>query len=148
MGTAGAGKTVRTQVGAAWIQIAVGALSAWLLIWSVLGWIAEPSFATGSAARAERVLGVDFNAWHAISGIFPIFLPGIVASLRERWAFVFSIYAALALCGSAVSLLLTARPLSVLYLPNNEADALLHFSSGACYALIAWLYSRGPKSVP
>jgi hypothetical protein len=125
-----------------WIQIAVGLLSLWLLVWSVLGWIAEPSLATGTAATTKRVIGVDFNAWHAASGIFPIFVPGLFASLSERWAFRFSIYAALALCGSALLVLITARPLPVLYLPHQGADAVLHFSSGGCYALIAWTYYR------
>jgi hypothetical protein len=144
-GDARGGTISTTEVRPAWIQIAVAALSIWLLVWSALGWITEPSFASGSSATAKRVLGVDFNAWHAISGIFPIFLPGIVASLRESWSFRFAVYAALALCGSALLVLISARPLPVLYLPHNEADAVLHFSSGACYAAIAWLYVRGQR---
>ena len=138
----------RTAQGTVFIQRAVFLLSLLNLAWSVWGWAANPSFALGQDATAERVLGIDFNAWHALSGIVPLFVPGLIASLSEKWAFRFAVYAAVALIGSAVLILFTTRPFGVLFLPNNEADAVLHFSAGALYALAAWLHVRSRQSVP
>ena len=53
-----------------------------VLVYSVLGLIVNPDFATGQATTAERVLGVDMNGWHASSG-FLIAVPGFFAARRR-----------------------------------------------------------------
>jgi hypothetical protein len=126
----------------AFIQVAVFGISLINLVWSVVGLVANPDFAVGDDATAKRVLGIDFNAWHALSGIVPLFLPGLVAAFSEKWAFRFAVYAAIALCGSAVVIFFVTRPLPVLFLPHNQADAALHLAAGATYGLAAWLHLR------
>ena len=59
-----------------------------ILVWSVPGIIVNPDFATGDAATAERVLGVDMNGWHAVSG-FLVAIPGFLAALRRDWSALF-----------------------------------------------------------
>jgi hypothetical protein len=51
--------------------------------WSVAGLIANPDFATGDAATSVQVLGVDFNGWHAMSGILA-FAPGILIARSDE----------------------------------------------------------------
>src|SRR5882672_10661596 len=62
-------------------QVAVLVVSLARLAWSVAGLIANPDFATGDAATAKQVLGVDFNGWHALSGIL-LALPGLLGARR------------------------------------------------------------------
>jgi len=56
-----------------------------VLTWSVPGLIINPDFAIGDSATAERVLGVDMNGWHAVSG-FLIAIPALLAAARPYLA--------------------------------------------------------------
>jgi hypothetical protein len=63
---------------AQWSAVA-GAIA--VLIWSIPGLIVNPDFAVGDSASAERVLGVDMNGWHALSGFF-VAIPALLLASR------------------------------------------------------------------
>ena len=111
-----------------------------VLVWSVPGLIVNPDFATGDSATAERVLGVDMNGWHALSG-FLVAVPGLFAALRRTWSAVFVLAAAGGLIATGVwGLLDTQLAAGLFYFPNNESDALLHFGTSAIFVLGAIHY--------
>ena len=65
---------------AQWAVVIVVSLQ---LLWALAGLIAEPSIDFGDDAVTEKVLGVDFNGVHAISG-FLLFLPGLLLRDARR----------------------------------------------------------------
>ena len=77
-------------------QKALVVLAALQLLWATAGFIAEPSFQIGSDAPTEKVLWVDFNGYHALSG-FLLFLPAFYFARRPDWALYYTIYVAAAL---------------------------------------------------
>lgn len=104
-----------------------------VLVWSVPGLIVNPDFSTGAAATSERVLGVDMNGWHAVSG-FVIAVPGFFAARRRTWSTFFVLQAGFALAGAGVWALFSTRPLGGLfYFPGNVSDAVLHFGVSSIY---------------
>jgi len=104
-----------------------------VLVWSIPGLIANPDFAVGDAATAERVLGVDMNGWHALSG-FLVAIPGFVAALRASWSGLFTLAAAGSLIATGVWALIDEQVAGGLfYLPNQTADALLHFGTSTIF---------------
>jgi Domain of unknown function (DUF4383) len=106
------------------------------LAWATAGLIAEPSFSIGENAPTARVLGVDFNGVHALSG-FLLFLPAYYFALRPKWALYYSIYVAGALFATGIWAAFDTQPAWVFTFPNNGADAVLHLTTGALFALIA-----------
>jgi Domain of unknown function (DUF4383) len=113
-----------------WAAI-IGSLA--VLVWSVPGLIINPDFSTGNAATAERVLGVDMNGWHAVSG-FLVAIPGLFAALRREWAALFNLAAAGSLIATGIWALLDTRVAAGLfYFPNGGADAILHFGTSAIF---------------
>jgi Domain of unknown function (DUF4383) len=127
------------------IRRAVVAISLALLAWSLAGLIANPDFATGDQATAEQVLFVDFNGWHALSGI-ALAAPGLLAGRRATWSLLFAVAAAAALAATGVWALLDTSPAGVVAFPNNEADALLHFAFAVLYGSAAALHLRARRS--
>jgi Domain of unknown function (DUF4383) len=104
-----------------------------ILVWSVPGLIANPDFSTGDAATSERVLGVDMNGWHALSG-FLVAIPGFFAALRPDWSGLFNLAAAASLIATGIWVLLDANvAFGLFYLPSTTADALLHFGTSAIF---------------
>ena len=115
------------------------------ILWATAGLIAEPSIDFGEDAVTERVLWVDFNGVHAISG-FLLFLPGFYFATRPRWAFYYAIYVAIALWATGIWAFFDTQPAWVFTFPNNEADAWFHMATGTLFALIAliqWTRDRG-----
>lgn len=109
----------------------LGALA--VLIWSIPGLIVNPDFAVGDSATAERVLGVDMNGWHAVSG-FLVAIPALVLAPRPHLAARFLPLAAGGLIATAIwALLSTEVAGGLFYFPNNETDALLHFGTSAIF---------------
>ena len=108
-----------------WAAIA-GALA--VLAWSVPGLIVNPDFSVGNSATAERVLGMDMNGWHAVSG-FLVAVPSVLLLRRPPLLAAFLLLSAGGLLATAVWALFSTRVAGGLfYLPNNEADAVLHFA--------------------
>ena len=63
-------------------QWAIVIVAVFQLAWATAGLIAEPSFDFGEGAATERVLGVDFNGVHALSG-FLLFGPAFYFALNR-----------------------------------------------------------------
>jgi hypothetical protein len=104
-----------------------------VLVWSVPGLILNPDFHTGSAATSVRVLGVDMNGWHAVSG-FLVAIPGFFAALRRSWAALFDVATAAALLSTALWAVLSTQVAGGLfYFPHGDADALLHVGTSTIF---------------
>jgi hypothetical protein len=126
-----------------WAAVA-GALA--VLIWSVPGLIVNPDFSTGDSATAERVLGVDMNGWHAVSG-FLIAIPALVLAPRPHLVARFLPLAAAGLIATAIwALISTQLAGGLFYFPNNETDAILHFATSAIFVAGAVSYFAHPQS--
>jgi len=117
-------------------QKAIVVLAALQLLWATAGLIAEPSIDFGEDAVTERVLGVDFNGVHALSG-FLLFLPAFYFALRPKWALYYAIYVAVALISTGIWALLDTQPAWVFTFPNNSADGIFHIATGAIFAAVA-----------
>jgi hypothetical protein len=117
-------------------QKAIVVLAALQLLWATAGLIAEPSIDFGEDAVTERVLGVDFNGVHALSG-FLLFLPAFYFALRPRWAFYYAIYVAVALILTGIWALFDTQPAWVFTFPNNSADGIFHIATGIVFATVA-----------
>ena len=104
-----------------------------VLVWSVPGLIVNPDFATGNAATAVRVLGVDMNGWHAVSG-FLVAIPALAVATRPRLAALVVSMAAASLIATAIWALADKQLADGLfYFPNNGTDALLHFGTSTIF---------------
>jgi hypothetical protein len=130
-------------------QKAIVVLASVQLLWALAGFIAEPSFHLGADAPTERVLGVDFNGYHALAGLL-LFAPAFFFALNPKWALYYAIYAAGALILTGIWALFDEQPAWVFTFPNNNSDALFHLVTGALFAAVA-LIQRGldrgaPKS--
>ena len=104
-----------------------------VLLWSIPGLIVNPDFAVGDSASAERVLGVDMNGWHAVSG-FLVAIPGLLVAPRPHLAAVFLPLAAGGLIATGIwALLSTEVAGGLFYFPNQTSDAVLHFATSAIF---------------
>jgi hypothetical protein len=102
-------------------------------LWSIAGLIANPDFTIGNGATSVRVLGVDMNGWHAVSGL-PLLFAGMVAALRASWSALFNVGSAFALIVTAVWALDSTQVAGGLfYFPHGDADALLHLGTSAIF---------------
>lgn len=117
-------------------QWGIVVLASLQLLWSLAGLIAEPSFHFGNGAPTQQVLGVDFNGVHALSG-FLLFLPAYYFALKPRWAILYAIYAAAALIVSGLWAFWSTSPAGIFAFPNNNADAVLHITTGALFLIVA-----------
>jgi hypothetical protein len=109
-----------------WAAVA-GAIA--VLFWSVPGLIVNPDFAVGDSATAERVLGVDMNGWHALSG-FLVAVPALLLAPRPHLVARYLPIAAGGLIVTGIwALFSTEIAGGLFYFPNNETDALLHFAT-------------------
>lgn len=117
-------------------QWGIVVLASLQLLWAVAGLIAEPSFHFGDGAPTQRVLGVDFNGVHALSG-FLLFLPAYYFALKPRWAVLYAIYVSVALVVTGFWAIWSTSPAGIFTFPNNDADVLLHITTGVLFALIA-----------
>ncbi len=117
-------------------QKGIVVLAAIQLLWALAGFIAEPNFSLGDDAPTERVLGVDFNGYHALAGLL-LFGPAFVFALRPNWALFYAIYAAAALYVTGIWAFVSTQPAWVFTFPNNSSDAIFHVATGTLFALVA-----------
>jgi uncharacterized protein DUF4383 len=117
-------------------QKGIVALAALQLLWALAGFIAEPSFSLAENAPTQRVLGVDFNGYHALAGLL-LFAPAFYFALRPKWALYYAIYAAGALFVTGIWALFDHHPAWVFTFPNNSSDAIFHLATGALFAIVA-----------
>lgn len=95
------------------------------LAFAVAGLIVHPDFAVGSEATAQKVLGVDFNGWHAIGG-FLLFGPGLIAVRRTDWTLWYSLAAIVAAMVPGIWALYDDTPAGLFALPDGTADFIYH----------------------
>jgi hypothetical protein len=100
--------------------------------WAIAGLIANPSFATGDAVTYVRVLGVDFNGWHALAGLV-VFLPGFYLLVRPDLARVYAVAVAVALVPSGLIALATSRPLGIFPYEHQLAEVAYHVVTAALF---------------
>jgi len=117
-------------------QWAIVVLAATQLAWALAGFVAEPNFSLGEDAPTERVLGVDFNGYHALAGLL-LFGPAFYFALRPKWALYYAAYAAVALIATGIWALFETQPAYVFTFPNNTSDAIFHLVTGALFATVA-----------
>jgi Domain of unknown function (DUF4383) len=120
-----------------------------ILVWSVPGLILNPDFHIGDSATSVRVLGVDMNGWHAVSG-FLVAIPGFYAALRRSWSALFDLAAAGGLLSTAVWAALSTQVAGGLfYFPHGGADVLLHIGTSTIFlAGAAHYYLLAPRRAP
>lgn len=117
-------------------QKGIVVLAAIQLVWALAGFIAEPSFHLGEDAPTERVLGVDFNGYHALAGLL-LFGPAFVFALRPNWALFYALYAAFALYATGIWAFFDEQPAWVFTFPNNNVDAIFHVATGTLFLIVA-----------
>lgn len=105
------------------------------LAWAAAGLVTNPDFAIGSEATSVAVLGVDFNGWHALSGLL-LFGPGLYAFSRDEVAVPFTWAAIAALLATALWTVFSERPAWVFYFPNASGDIRLHVGSALILGLL------------
>lgn len=113
--------------------------------WSVAGLIANPDFATGDAATSVQVLGVDFNGWHAMSGILA-FAPGILIARSDELSRLYVLaLIPLGFVIPGVWALVDTRPMGLWPFEHNEADAVLHLANGVVYSALLLYTERARR---
>ncbi|HEX6665052.1 MAG TPA: DUF4383 domain-containing protein [Solirubrobacterales bacterium] len=117
-------------------QKAIVVLATIQLAWALAGFLAEPSFHLGADAPTEKMLGVDFNGYHALAGLL-LFAPAFYFALRPQWALYYAIYVAVALIVSGLWAIWDETPAWVFTFPNNYADAVFHIANGLLFAAVA-----------
>jgi hypothetical protein len=119
-----------------------------ILVWSVPGLILNPDFHVGDSATSVRVLGVDMNGWHAVSG-FLVAIPGFYAALRRSWSALFDLAAAGGLLSTAVWAALSTQVAGGLfYFPHGGADVLLHIGTSTIFIAGAAHYYLADRREP
>jgi Domain of unknown function (DUF4383) len=111
------------------------------VIQAVIGFIAEPSFATGPDAPTVQILGMDYNGWHAVAGL-ALFAPGLVFAVRKSWSVLYLIVAAVAGALPGIWAFFSHQVAYVLTFPNNTTDAVVHLVTAAVMIAVAWVQIR------
>lgn len=139
---AGAGQE---RAGWTFAQKSVLAIALFQLGWATAGFLAEPTFAVGADAPTEQVLGVDFNGWHALSGLL-LFGPALVFATRPDWALLYAVAAGALLVITGLWALVSERVAYAFTFPNNEADAVLHLATGLLFLAVAGVQARHDRA--
>lgn len=116
-------------------------ISVFHLAQAIIGFIAEPSFATGPGAPTVQILGMDYNGWHALAGL-ALFGPGLVFCLRKSWSVLYLLAAAVAGGLPGVWALFSHQVAYVFTFPHNITDAVVHFVTAAVMAGVAVIQIR------
>ncbi len=122
-------------------QIGLLVISAFHVIQAVIGFIAEPSFATGPGAPTVQILGMDYNGWHAIAGL-ALFAPGLIFALRKSWSVLYLLAAAVAGALPGIWAFFSNQVAFVFTFPNNTIDAIVHMVSAAVMIAVAAVQIR------
>lgn len=122
-------------------QIALLIIAAFHVIQAVIGFIVEPSFATGPDAPTAQVLGMDYNGWHAVAGL-ALFAPGLVFALRKSWSVLYLLIAAVAGALPGIWAFFSHQVAFVFNFPNNTTDAVVHLVTAAVMIAVAVIQIR------
>lgn len=116
-------------------------ISALHVIQAVIGFVAEPSFATGPGAPTVQLLGMDYNGWHAVAGL-ALFGPGLVFALRKSWSVLYLLAAAVAGALPGIWAFFSHQVAFVFSFPNNITDAVVHMVTAAVMLAVAGIQVR------
>ncbi len=126
-----------------WSVAQVGLLIICVLhvIQAVIGFILEPSFATGPGAPTVQLFGMDYNGWHAVAGL-ALFAPGLVFARRKSWSVLYLILAAAAGALPGIWAFFSHQVAFVFSFPNNTTDAVVHLVTAAVMVAVAVIQIR------
>lgn len=111
------------------------------VVQAVIGFILEPSFATGPGAPTVQLLGMDYNGWHAVAGL-ALFAPGLVFAMRKSWSVLYLILAAAAGALPGIWAFFSHQVALVFSFPNNTTDAVVHLVTAAIMFAVAGIQIR------
>jgi hypothetical protein len=111
------------------------------VIQAVIGFILEPSFATGPSAPTVQLLGMDYNGWHAVAGL-ALFGPGLVFALRRAWAVLYLLLAGVAGALPGIWAFFSHQVAYIFTFPNNITDAVVHLVTAAIMITVAAIQIR------
>ncbi|MGO4445005.1 DUF4383 domain-containing protein [Mycobacterium sp. 2YAF39] len=106
------------------------------VVQAVVGFIAEPSFATGPDAPTAQILGMDYNGWHALAGL-ALFTPGLVFAMRKSWSVLYLLAAAVAGAVPGVWAFFSNQVAYIFAFPNNITDAVVHIVTSVVMFAVA-----------
>lgn len=116
-------------------------ISIFHVVQAVIGFMAEPSFATGPAAPTVQILGMDYNGWHAVAGL-ALFAPGLVFAARKSWSVLYLMVAAVAGALPGIWAFFSQQVAYIFTFPNNITDAVVHVVTGAVMLAVAGIQIR------
>jgi len=122
-------------------QVGLLIISTLHVIQAVIGFIAEPSFATGPDAPTVQIFGMDYNGWHAVAGL-ALFAPGLVFALRKSWSVLYLLAAAVAGALPGIWAFFSNQVAFVFTFPNNTTDAIVHMVTAAVMIAVAAVQIR------
>lgn len=111
------------------------------VIQAVIGFILNPSFATGPTAPTVQLLGMDYNGWHAVAGL-ALFAPGLVFEMRKSWSVLYLLLAAIAGALPGIWAFFSHQVAYVFNFPNNVTDAVVHLVTAAIMVAVAAVQIR------
>lgn len=117
-------------------QIGLLIICALHVVQAVIGFIVEPSFATGPTAPTVQLLGMDYNGWHAVAGL-ALFGPGLVFAIRKSWAVLYLVLAGIAGAAPGIWAFFSHQVAYVFTFPNNITDAVVHLVTSAVMFAVA-----------
>ena len=131
--------STRTRTPAQLYALVVGAV---LLLVGLVGFLVNASFATGSAAQHDSLLGFDINGWHNVvhlaSGLLLLSVAGRAGLARTVVLAFGAVYALVTILGFIVGDGGTLLGL----IPINTADNLLHLALAASALAAAFASPR------
>lgn len=122
-------------------QIGLLIICVFHVIQAVIGFVLNPSFATGPDAPTVQLLGMDYNGWHAVAGL-ALFAPGLVFALRKSWSVLYLLLAAIAGALPGIWAFFSHQVAVVFTFPNNTTDAIVHLVTAAIMVAVAAVQIR------
>lgn len=122
-------------------QVGLVIICVFHVIQAVVGFILNPSFATGPDAPTVQLLGMDYNGWHAVAGL-ALFAPGLVCALRKSLAVLYLLLAAIAGALPGIWAFFSHQVAFVFNFPNNTVDAVVHLVTAAIMVAVAAVQIR------
>lgn len=122
-------------------QVGLVIICVFHVIQAVIGFILNPSFATGPDAPTVQLLGMDYNGWHAVAGV-ALFAPGLVFAIRKSWSVLYLLLAAIAGALPGIWAFFSHQVAFVFNFPNNTVDAVVHLVTAAIMVAVAAVQIR------
>lgn len=111
------------------------------VVQAIVGFILEPSFATGPGAPTVQLLGMDYNGWHAVAGL-ALFGPGLYFARRKSWSVLYLLAAAVAGALPGLWAFFSTQVAYVFAFPNNVTDAVVHLVTATVMLAVALVQIR------